>query len=619
MTTILVWAWGGLCSVAASLCFWPWVERWFYLPGDDWRLMRWPMAVGLSLGGLTLWMLVAGFWRLDVWVALAFPALVLLLSARSARSKFDLKNSALSAVKSFFLALRRGELKAWITLGGLIALAVVLGQATYYPFIGEDEISRYAYYARLIFTQGRVSAEVRGYPMFLPLAYSYIFFVTGQLAEQLARLIPVGLSVSTVIATAALGRRWFGARGGWAAAFVLIATPLYLHWSPNGYLDIPSALYFVLGAYAADVWLKRREMRWATLAGVLVGLALWTKQAGFAMLPGLGIVFAWATVRDWRGGRSESARRVVRDGVMALLVAFFVGGLWYFRNAYYDGLGNAVPGPGSFYSQQANRGLTTLIPFIGEFVAFGVFASPLYLAGMVWGAFTSLRGGVLPLKQFSTLPAIAASPVAAGHDSAGQVWALVWCIPYTVLWWWLFSYDPRFLLTVLPFYALLVGGMIASASPIQFVPKIAARWAMAALIMAGVGLSVVGSKLGGLRQWVVAPTATYAERLVRAKGDLYPAVEFLRDHIPPDARVLSMDGRLKYYLIERPISVYYPYTLKDLAGYDYFVVGSWWPSAYAGLGQSNSEVLRAFDDPQTLQQVYSGPTGGLVVYRVVRP
>src|SRR5919204_344647 len=76
----------------------------------------------------------------------------------------------------------------------------------------------------------------------------------------------------TVIATGALGRRWYGSRGGWAAALVVIVTPMYLRWSPDGYIDIPSALYFVLVAYGADVWLNTRRLRWALMAGALAGL-----------------------------------------------------------------------------------------------------------------------------------------------------------------------------------------------------------------------------------------------------------------------------------------------------------------------------------------------------------
>ena len=202
----LAWLWGLIWLGVASLALWPLVNKQFAPPdADEARLIRWPLTIGLSLGALTLWMLAVGLWRINVWAALAFPALVLPLSALSSRSKFDPRNSALSAfstVKLLLLALRRGNLKSWLVLAGLIALAVVLGQATYFPFIGDDEISRYAYYARFIFTQGRIGADVRGYPMLMALSYAYVFFVTGQLAEQLARLIPVLFSVAAVIAVA---------------------------------------------------------------------------------------------------------------------------------------------------------------------------------------------------------------------------------------------------------------------------------------------------------------------------------------------------------------------------------------------------------------------------------
>ncbi len=594
----LAWLWGLIWLGVASFALWPLVNKWFApSDADEARLIRWPLTIGLSLGALTLWMLAVGLWRINVWVALAFPLVAIIspLSAQRPLSAIKIKNSVLSVfsvVNTFLLALRRGNLKSWLVLAGLIALAVVLGQATYYPFTGDDEISRYAYYARLIFTQGNIGADVRGYPMLMALSYAYVFFVTGQLAEQLARLIPVLLSASTVIATAALGRRWFGARGGWAAAFMLIATPLYLYWSPDGYVDIPTALYFVLGAYAADVWLAGRQLRWAALAGVCAGLALWTKQAGFAMLPSLGLVFAWGMAGDWFGGKRESTARAARDGLIALAAAFIVGGLWYLRNVYYDGWGSAIPDPGAFYTQQADRSLTMLIPFVGQFRAFGIFASPLYIIGLTWG--------LAKIKQ--------------------AAWPLIWGLPYTLLWWWLYSYDPRFLLTVLPFYAALAGGMIGWVveTRIQTISKMA-RWTVIGLIVLGAGASAVGSQLGGLRQWVVAPTATYAERLTRAKGDMYPTVEFIRDRLPPAARIVSIDGRYRYYLIDRSIDVFYPGKYSDLAKYDYFVLGSWWHDTYVGFGLGDSDVVSAIDDPTKLERIYFGPTNSMAVYRVVKP
>lgn len=593
---ILAWVWGFLWLVIAALSAWPWVTGWWAdSDSPEWRVMRWPLTVGLSLGLLTLWMLAVGFWQLNVWVALAWPAAFLI----GYRPQSQMLRAWPAALKAFLIqlletlkqqgrALLYGEPSAWVVLVSLALLAAVLGQATYYPFVGDDEISRYAYYARLMFVQGQVTDEVRGYPMFMPMAYAFVFFVTGQVAEQLARLIPVVLSAMTVVATYALGQRWLGRRAGWAAALALMISPLYLRWSPDGYIDIPSALYFVLCAYAADVWLSKRQLRWAALAGIMAGLALWVKQAGFAALACLGLVFAWGLLQDALKGRRTETVQAVRDGVVALGLAILAGGLWYGRNVYFDGWSDAVPGPGIFYYQQARTNWEYLIPFYGYFAVFGEAASIMYLLGLLWS--------VARLKR--------------------AAWSLVWAIPYTLLWWQLFSYDARFLLTVLPFFALLFGGLV---SEWRWPTPVWLRWSTVVVLLALTVGSAAQSGLGGLRRWWVAPTATYAERLYRAKGALYPTVEFLRDEVPTSARIVSMDGRLKYYLIDRSIAVSYPMTMTEVRQYDYFVVGSWWSSTYAGLGSPANDVTRALDDPHQLEPLYFAPGYGLVVYRVVKP
>lgn len=585
--TSFAWLWGFVCLLGSSVCLWPWVTRWFSLPSDEWRLMRWPLTVGLSLGGLTLWMLVIGFWQLNAWVVLAFPAFALVTSLAIHKPKFELGTwltSARTAANSLVTGAMSLELSAWIVVAGLAVLLVVVAQSTYYPFIGDDEISRYGHYARIMFVDGRVNEVVRGYPMFLPMAYASVFFATGQVAEQLARLIPTLLSAVTVLATAALAQRWYGRRAAWAAAFVLLASPLYIRWSPDGYIDIPSALFFVLCAYAGDVWLQTRQGRWAALAGLLAGLAMWTKQAGFAALGCLGLVFAWALVSAvLKGKRAEAAGSAV-SGLLALGMAILAGGLWYVRNAYYDGWSNAIPSPGDYYYQLANHSLLFLIPFVGMFKDFGLATSLLFLAGLGWM--------VVRLKQ--------------------SAWLLVWAIPYTLLWWWLFSYDARFLLTVLPFYAIAFGGLIAE---VRWTPAGWQRAVVIAGLLAVTAVALYQSELGGWRQWLVAPTATYAERLERAKGPLYPTAEYIRDNLPPSAKLISMDGRLPYYLMDRSMFVTYPQTLEEVRQYDYFVVGSWWASVYA----ADNEVVEALDDPNILEPLYWGPSGGLVVYRIVKP
>jgi hypothetical protein len=146
------------------------------------------------------------------------------------------------------------------------------------------------------------------------------------------------------------------------------------------------------------------------------------------------------------------------------------------------------------------------------------------------------------------------------------------------------------------------------------------RWGAIVAVVVAMVLGVANSGLGGIRRWVTDPNASYADRLTRTKEGLYPTVEFLRDHVPASARIISMDGRIKYYLIDRPIDVGYPATLAQVRQYDYFVVGSWWSSTYAGLGGSDNEVTRAFENsPQILEPLFYSPSYGLVVYRIVKP
>jgi hypothetical protein len=591
----LAWAWGAAWLAIAALAAWPWVNRWLVVgpAAGEWRLIRWPLTVGLGWGLLTLWLLAVGFWQFSAWTALLFPALLLFLAVRPAWQARGRARSWLAgapaALRRLLGSALRGDPAAWVVLGGLALFVMVLGQSTYYPFLGDDEISRYAYYARLMLVQGRLTADVRGYPMYMPMAYLYVFLVTGQVAEQLARVIPAVLSAMTVLATAGLGARWFGRTGGIAAALALMVSPLYLHWSPDGYVDIPSAFYFVLCACAADIWLSSRRLRWAALAGLLAGLALWTKQAGFVALACLGLAIGWGLLQDLIAGRRPAALAAVRAGLAALGAALLAGGLWYLRNAYFDGWANAVPSPGGFYLQQANTAWEYAIPFAGFFTVFGEIASTLYLAGLVWS--------VLRFKR--------------------AVWPLIWAAPYSLLWWRLFSYDARFLLTVLPFFAILFGGLAAEW---RWPAPGWLRWAASLIVVAAVGWGAASSSLGGLKRWVTDPAASYADRLTHAKGGLYPAVAYLQAHAPAPARLLSMDGRIKYYLIDRAIDVGYPTTLAEVRRYDFFIVGSWWSSTYAGLqGSADNEVTRAFSDDRILQPVFYSPDYALVIYRVVKP
>ena len=565
-----------LCSITL-LCGWsvPLCQRWL---AAEPPALRWPISFGFSVGGATLLFAARGFSGLStalIWV-------VLLLLAGAGLLLGERPQLALVAnLTQWLRQLRSARPVAIAQFVLLLAGAVALGHATYYPFIGDDEISRYGYLARVIFRSGFIGPAERGYPLLMPLAYAVPFFASGQLVEQVAKLIPLAFGVLTVSATGGLARHWFGVRAGWYAAVLLAVTPPFLAWATVGYVDIPAALYIVLAAYAGDRWLKTASPGWALLAGALAGLALWAKQAGFVAFAGLAVCGWLLLVR--------APRKALAGGSLLVMAAFLCGGWWYLRNALYDGWLNAVPDAGLFHTMQAPRQLLQLLPFAGNYADFGYLAAAVYLAGCAWA--------VTQLRQ----PAVR--------------WCLLWCGPYTLLWWWQYSYDVRLLLTVLPFFALLAGAALAAMRS-RFTLRSSSVWQAGAALLLLI-LCVWQARLGGARQWLLNPGATYAQRLERAKGDMYPVVQFIEQKIGPREVVCSTDVRLRFYLLDFDIRNGY-LALEQMAECDHFVVGSWAAAVYKTLGIATSPLPELTDARQFVQE-YRGPEENITIYKVLHP
>lgn len=585
------WLAGLAALIVASFWLWPLLRG-----GPEAALIHWPLAYALSLGSVTLIMaaigLMPGQWlsRTTVWgVVIVAGAIggVTLIRQKSFKPDADWNR--------LWIALRSGSLRAWGGLG-MVGVAVILTAfAMYYPFIGEDEISRYAFYAKRIWLGHSLGPDVRGYPMLMSLAYALTFFASSDTFEQLAKITPVLFSIMTVCAAAALAMRWGNGWAGWMAAALLAATPLYVEWSPVGYVDIPPALHLTLSAFAADVWLEKRNWRWAALAGVLAGLSLWTKQSGLVALASLGLVFAVAVLRDGRTARSGDAVRAAGHGLIALAAVFVAGGWWYVRNAIYDGWANAVPNPGDYYSNLAEHSWANALPFLGHPADFGYGIGLVYALGMAMLVVRVVRGG------------------GRGH----HFWLMAWSVPYSLLWFFLFSYDTRFLLTVLPFFAVLAALELAPLIERLLARRPSLRWAAVTGLLIAFAAGSAG-RWGGVYHWTVNPLASNEQRLAHAKPDLAGTVAFLRDHTKPSANVISMDGRLSYYFADRPYRVFYPATAAAAKEADYLIVGSWAETVYPGFGLSSTDLFVALKDPAQFEALFTSEGGALTVYRVVK-
>ncbi len=329
-------------------------------------------------------------------------------------------------------ALIHAPLMAGAALIPMAMGALILFNAGYWPFGDADALAIYGPLGRHVYEQRALPVGeglYEAYPMLVPLSYAYAHLVAESVNEYLARLVPAALSVGIMAAAYALGRAMAGARAGVAAALLLALTPTYTRWASAGYTDLPAAFFFTLSALFAWRLYQSGRARDAALAGMMAGLAAWTKNGALTLAASLPLWFGYTHLRarlwpDLRGGQPASARNVA----LALGALALTAGPWYLRNLLLFGV--VVPPTG--WTWQAERSLANLVPFAaypGEYFAPGW----VFMAG------------------------IAACLWWAARKKAGAALLLIFSAPLFAVWWALFSYETRFLLLILPLAAVMGG------------------------------------------------------------------------------------------------------------------------------------------------------------------
>ena len=104
-------------------------------------------------------------------------------------------------------------------------------------------------------------------------------------------------------------------------------------WSRAGDLEIPLAFLFTLAAaFFLLAWTGRKpRRRYALIAGLMLGIGLWTKPTMGAFLLGMG---AAACCSNWLRVRFDCARGMaaLRVALLTGIAALPLGGVWYVRN-----------------------------------------------------------------------------------------------------------------------------------------------------------------------------------------------------------------------------------------------------------------------------------------------
>ena len=178
-----------------------------------------------------------------------------------------------------------------------VALALRLIHIAFWPFTWYDSLWVYGYQGRIYFLEGLIPHSIDYYPQFLQLQYAYVQIVIGAINDHAARMVLPTLHLGSILAAYLLGERLISRRAGLFAAGLWSLHPFVGQWSTIGDLEIPLTFSFTLAAvFFLRAWFalddERERRRHALIAGLLLGIALFTKPTAAAFVWGVLILLA---------------------------------------------------------------------------------------------------------------------------------------------------------------------------------------------------------------------------------------------------------------------------------------------------------------------------------------
>ncbi len=220
----------------------------------------------------------------------------------------------------------------------VIALSGLAGQALAAPNGGWDARAIWNLRARFLFRSGddwrgafAVDFDHTDYPLLVPAALVRYWTFLGSDPAWPGACLGIAFTIATVaLLVAAIGteRRWsLSLLGG----MVLLGTVRLLRWGALQYADVPLAFYFL-----AALWLlvhhdEQRSARRAQpsagllfLAGLMIGLAAWTKNEG--LLFALAVLITRPAIRALQIGWKQSFQevRLILAGALPVLLVLLL-------------------------------------------------------------------------------------------------------------------------------------------------------------------------------------------------------------------------------------------------------------------------------------------------------
>lgn len=514
-TPALLWVYFGLGI--------PWAL--VLLPRKDWRDRALVICLGFALGPMLLtgWMFILGSLGgpdspyLQFGTILTGTGILALLALPLLVRKWRQAPPAMTPTTP--LALDEKLLLMLICVATVVRWWVI----AYWPFTAYDALWVYGYQGRLYTLLGYIPTHIDYYPQFLQLQYTYTQLALG-IDDHAARAVLPFLNIGSILATYILGVRLFTRRVGIIAAAIWALYPHMGEWSRFGDLEIPQTFLFTAAAALfLMAWTQNNlRRRYALIAGLLLGTALWTKPTAGAFVWGVLLLLLIELIRVRFNWRTWYPRFEV--AFLTGLACIPLGGVWYIRNWL---LGHQpIVFPTGFWLTQASRSgaefgwpllallLLLLYLFFGPLptrpnARRSLIGFALVLAALLPTILTVNRqpADILSHRMgFIEWLLLAAGVALLAHtllnflrtrpaddtlrSSAAKIgWGLALALPYFITWFYSYSYHYRLSFAIVPLLLLPAAAIIGcwwTPQHIQRGPRITKALYPVGLILIGI-------------------------------------------------------------------------------------------------------------------------------------